>query len=72
MQVSLNYVNDTKGTLRAVQMPIEDWKKVLDTLRRYEQALQVQSDLTTAFAEVEMMRAGKLKKKTLSSFLHEL
>ena len=72
MKVQLQYLNDQDGNLTAVQIPIEDWKKLEKRIKKYEQAFQVKEDLTAAFEEVEQMRAGKIPKQTLSDFLNEL
>jgi hypothetical protein len=72
MKVQLQYLNDQEGNLTAVQIPIEDWKKLEKRIKKYEQAFQVKEDLTAAFEEVKQMRAGKISKQTLSEFLNEL
>ena len=55
-----------------VQMPISLIERELLKLEKYEQALKLREDLKEAFLEVEKMRELKGKKKTLSSFIHEL
>lgn len=72
MKVQLQYLNDQKGNLTAVQIPIEDWKKLEKKIKKYEQAFQVKEDLIAAFEEVKQMRNGKIPKQTLSEFLNEL
>ena len=72
MRVQLQYLNDQEGNLTAVQIPIEDWKKLEKRIKKYEQAFQVKEDLTAALEEVKQMRAGKIPKQTLSEFLNEL
>ena len=72
MKVQLQYLNDQEGNLTAVQIPIEDWKKLEKRIKKYEQAFQVKEDLASAFEEVKQMRAGKIPKQTLSEFLNEL
>lgn len=72
MKIHLQYLNDQEGNLKAVQIPIEDWEKLEGILKKYEQTLQVQEDLLTAFDEVRQIRAGKISKQTLSDFLDEL
>ena len=70
--MQLQYLNDQQGNLTAVQIPIEDWKKLEKRLEKHEQAFQVKEDLTAAFEEVKQMRSGKIPKQTLSDFLNEL
>jgi hypothetical protein len=72
MKVELQYVTDTKGKPKMVQMPLSHWKKVVSKLEKYEQALQLKQDLEEAFAEVETMKKTIGGKKTLSSFIDEL
>ena len=72
MKSALQYVNDVNGNIQAVQIPVMDWKNLLNKLKKYEQLLKIKSELTKAFSEVEQMQKGILKKQTLSSFLDEL
>lgn len=72
MKLSVQYLNDPSGQLRAIQLPISDWGKLMNRLTKYEQILKLKSDLTEAFSEVKKMRSGKLKKQSLSDFLKEL
>jgi predicted transglutaminase-like protease len=72
MKLALQYLSDSDGEPRAVQLPIADWKKVLEKLKKYEQTLKIKSDLTEAFEEVAFLRKSKEKKQTLTDFLDEL
>jgi hypothetical protein len=72
MRLTVQYLNDPSGQLKAIQLPIADWDKLMNKLSKYEQILKIKSDLTEAFAEVKKIRNGKLKKQTLSDFLKEL
>jgi len=72
MKVDIQYVNDSKGKISAVQLPLPEWNKVLAKLRKYEQQLKMKSDLTEAFEQVEVLRKSKAKKQTLTEFLNEL
>jgi len=71
-RVSLQYIQDRKGIIQAVQLPLSDWKKVVNAIRKYEQVLQLKSDLAKAITEVQRMRSGKLKKRTMADFLNDL
>jgi hypothetical protein len=42
------------GNLKAVQISIEDWKKLEGKINKHEQAFQVKEDLIAAFAIVLM------------------
>lgn len=72
MKLDIHYVNDSSGQPQAVQLPIDDWNKVMAKLERYERMLKIKSDLTEAFAQVAQLRKKRTKKKTLSQFLNEL
>ena len=72
MKLSVQFVSDSKGNTKAVQLPLTDWNKLVDKLKKYEEVLKIKSDLTAAFNEVELIRKGKIKKQTLSGFLDEL
>ena len=72
MKFAIQYVSDQNGNPQAVQLPIEEWKRLLAKLQKYEQALKVKSDLREAFEQVAALRKLKVKKQTLSDFLNEL
>lgn len=72
MKFALNYLNDSEGNLQAVQLPVNEWEKLLSRLKKYEQILQIKTDLTEVFDEVKQMRSGKMKKQSLTDFLNEL
>jgi hypothetical protein len=70
--ITPEFVNDRKGNVKAVQIPIRQWDALTKKLRKYEQALKIKADLRQAFREVNQMRQGKIRKQTLSQFLDEL
>ncbi len=72
MKLSVQYLNDTNGNINAVQIPLTEWKSIMDILKKYEQTLKVKYDLTETFEQVKKMREGKIKKQTLSDFLNEI
>ena len=72
MKIALQYVNDMNGETQAVQLPLTDWEKLLNKLRKYEQALKLRSDLKDAFEEVASLKKQKGHKQTLNEFLNEL
>ncbi len=72
MKIALQYVNDTNGNTKAVQLPLSKWEKVLNKLKKYEQALKIRSDLKEAFEQVAILRQKKEHKQTLNEFLNEL
>lgn len=72
MKIALQYLNDSNGKTHAVQLTLHDWEKLMNKLKKYEQALRLQSDLADAFDEVTAMRQNKKPKQSLSKFLNEL
>ena len=72
MKIALQYVNDSKGKTQAVQVPLNEWEKLLNRLRKYEQALKLKTDLKEALTEVAQLRRTKGHKQTLNEFLNEL
>ena len=72
MKIPVQYVNDEDGRVKAIQVPISEWKKVLTKLKKYEQALSLKSDLSTAFEQVARLRKTKGSKESLKEFLNGL
>jgi NADH dehydrogenase FAD-containing subunit len=72
MKIALQYVNDINGKTQAVQLPLTEWEKVLNKLKKYEQALKLRSDLKEAFEQVAVLKQAKGHKQTLNEFLNEL
>ncbi len=72
MKIAIQYLNDLNGKTQAVQMPLAEWQKVLNKLKKYEQAFKLKSDLKEAFEQVEILKQTKEKKQTLNEFLNEL
>lgn len=72
MKLALQYVNDSDGKTKAVQLSLTDWEKVLSKLKKYEQTLRIKSDLTEAFEEVALLKKSKEKQQSLTEFLNEL
>lgn len=72
MKISLQYVKDINGKTQAVQLPLTEWEKVLNKLKKYEQALKLRSDLKEALEQVAVLKQTKGHKQTLNEFLNEL
>ena len=72
MKIALQYLNDSNGNTHAVQLTLHDWEKLMNKLKKYEQALRLQSDLAEAFDDVAAMQQNKKRKQSLSEFLNEL
>src|ERR1051326_9108422 len=72
MRLSVEYVNDAEGNVRAVQVPVAQWQQMLKTLRAAEQKERIRKDLAEALNEVELKRKQKQKSKAFDEFLREL
>ena len=72
MKIAIHYVNDINGKTQSVQLPLSDWEKLLNKLKKYEQTLKIKTDLKEAFDQVAQLRKAKSKKITLDNFLNEL
>ncbi len=69
MKIAIHYVNDINGKTQSVQLPLSDWEKLLNRLKKY---LKIKTDLKEAFDQVAQLRKAKSKKITLDNFLNEL
>ena len=72
MKIPVQYVNDEDGNVKAIQVPITEWKKVLTKLKKHEQALSLKADLSEAFEQVARLRKTRGSKETLKEFLNGL
>ena len=72
MTIELDYLNDRKGKIRAVQIPTVDWQKILRKVRKYKQTLRLKSDIEEAMNEVAIIKKTKGHKQSLSEFLNEI
>jgi NADH dehydrogenase FAD-containing subunit len=72
MKIALQYVSDSTGKTTSVQIPVTDWEKLMNKLKKYEQTLKIKTDLKEAFEEVAQLRKSKATKQTLNDFLNEL
>ena len=72
MNIALEYLNDRKGKVRAVQIPIADCEKILKKVKKYEQTFKLKSDLEDALNEVELLKKSRGHKQTLTEFLEEI
>ncbi len=72
MKIALQYVSDSTGKTKSVQVSLTDWEKLLTKLNTYEQTFKIKTDLKEAFEEVTQLKKSKAKKQTLNEFLNEL
>ena len=70
MKIPVQYVNDENGNVKAIQVSLSEWKKVLTKLKKYEQALKLKADLSEAFEQVAQLKKTKGSKESLKNFLN--
>jgi len=56
MKIAIQYVSDSNGKPQSVQLPLTDWAKLLNKLKKYEQILKIKTDLKEAFDQVDQIR----------------
>jgi hypothetical protein len=72
MEFNILYLNDRDGNVRAVQIPIMDWKWLQSKFRIFSKELELKKDLEQAISEVTKMQDGTMVKQSLDEFLAEL
>ena len=72
MKIDVQYLSDSSGKAKAVQLPLNEWEKILGKLKKYEQTLKIRSDLKEAYAQLDLLKKSKGEKQTLSEFINEL
>ena len=73
--MNLQYITDTKGHKKAVQLPIEDWEQIQNDLKELETLRDKKAfmyDLKDSVEEVKLAKEGKLKLQSVKDFLNEL
>ena len=68
----VQYVTDSSGTERVVQIPIAQWKKHMLEFEQLKKKIQFLNELKRSMKEVALIEKGKIPKQTLDSFLREL
>lgn len=72
MKIALQYVHDSNGKIKFIQIPLKDWEKILAKLKKYEQTFKLRSELVEAFDEVKEHKKSNSKKQQLNDFLNDL
>jgi len=73
--MNLQYITDTKGRKKAVQLPIEDWENIQNDLKELENLRDKKAfmyDLKDSIGEVKLAKEGKIKLQSAKDFLNEL
>lgn len=71
MKTEVQFLSDQKGNIKAVQISVSQWSRLMKKLTTYEQMLKVKSDLVQSFEDAKKMRQGKIKKQSLQDFLND-
>lgn len=72
MTFNLRYISGKNGRLKAVQVPIREWEKLIQEYNHLKQIYKIKSDLTEATGEVREIKEGKRKSVLLKYFLNKL
>lgn len=67
--MTLNYITDTQGNQSAVVVPIEEWTKFVERYEKLKNKLNILTGIQNAIDEVNQIKAGKKKGKSLREFL---
>lgn len=73
--MDLQYIVDTKGHKKAVQLSLKSWKviqKDLEELQQLRNKKQFLAELSEAVEEMKLIKAGKLQARSADDFLNEL
>jgi len=73
--MNVQYITDTKGHKKAVQVPIEDWEQIQNDLKELENLRDKKAfmyDLKDSVEEVKLAKEGKIKLQSAKDFLNEL
>jgi hypothetical protein len=73
--MNLQYIIDTKGHKRAVQLPMKEWEQIqkdLEELDRLRNKKFFMSELAEAVEEMKLIKEGKKQARNAEDFLDEL
>jgi hypothetical protein len=71
MQMNINYLTDNSGNKVAVQIPLNEWSKLIEDYNRLRQYYDLKEIITESFREIEEIENGKKSAPSLSEFLYE-
>ena len=73
--MDLQYILDTKGKKRGVQISLKDWEKIqkdLEELKLLKNKKNFLLELAEAVEEMKLIKEGKKQAKDAEEFLNEL
>jgi hypothetical protein len=68
----VQYVTDSKGKPVFVQIPIKEWRNLIEEHQRLVVLLQFKERLKGAFREIKQIQKGEKQATTFNDFLNEL
>jgi len=71
MELQLKYITDQNGHHTAVVIPLKNWEKFVNEQEKLQNKIKVLNGIANALDEVEEIKKGKKKGKTLREFLNE-
>ena len=71
MELQLKYITDQNGQQTSVVIPLKNWVKFKKEHEKLENKIKVLNGIADALDEVEEIKKGKKKGKTLREFLNE-
>jgi len=69
--MTLNYIIDSQGNQSAVVVPIKEWTKFVEHYDKLKNKLNILTGIKKAIDEVNQIKAGGKKGKSLREFLDE-
>jgi len=72
MRFNVQYLSDANGKPKAVQVPYNQWKTLLEKLAEHEFSDKFSSDLKAALTDVHLMQSGAKPKRTIQDLINEL
>ena len=70
--MNISYLVDKEGKRIAVQISIDEWKKVVEEFKKIQKTNEILQGLKEAFLEVKQAKKEGRKLQTLEDFLKEL
>jgi len=67
-KMNIQLVSDAKGKVKAVQVPLKEWRDI----ERKLEALGMAESIKIGYEEMKLIEAGKLKATSFEEFLNEL